>query len=934
MSSDFFNSIALKWQAEWDKNRIFEANVDYSKPKFFITVPFPYTNSPMHVGHGRTYVTADIYARYLRMKGYNVLFPFAFQFTGTPILAIAESIKRRDKDMIEFFKTVYDIPEDKISELSDALKLAEYFKAEMMDTAKKIGLSIDWRRSFTTTDPRFEKFVQWQLRKLNDLGYLITEEGVVGYCPYDNFPVGMHDTRGDIEPEITTMNLIMFEGDQYNFMVATSRPELIFSVVALMVNPDAKYVVIEYRGKNFIISEKAYKKLLFQKDMKLIKQIDVSEIVKLNAINPITQRKIDIIQSKYVDPSLGTGIVMNYPAHDPFHYLAIIESNRNFQIIPVVKTEGLTEIPAEDVVSKTTDPAELKDFVDSIYKTEYYKGYMSQIVTTLVPDFLKQYVKENIADKRVSDARKSIIDLLRSLDAYETIYEIANGPIYCRCGAEIVVKRIEKQTFIAYDNPKWKTSTLKALNNINFIPESSRSEVEKVIFNLKKEAIGRSRGIGVKLPWDESQIVESLSDSTLYTVLYTIIHKLNFTPNDEILDFIFLGRGNKDDLERRYGINIDELRKEFEYWYPVDQRHSGRDLLQNHIPFYIYNHLAILGEKYLPKRIVINGFVRVAGRKMSKSLRNIYPLSKSIKEFGVDPVRVALTSSTDILQDLDFNVDLVKLYAEQLKRIYDLIDNLLKLKAEIKEIRTADKWLSSRTRESIEMVNNQMNSLNFRSAANILLYEIYNILKEYFDLVEIPNTEILRKVISVWIRALAPFIPHIAEELWHKISNTFVSLEKYPIMEELKYYPEAIFEMDYINGIIDTVKELEDLVQKKAEKIVVYINNNSNIKDLIKKAIDAQQKGISMREFVLQNSDEKISEKIYSIVAKLKKEVKEYLLHNNINEEEIIVRNRDYLLKKLGVAEITIYSAEDPLAPDLKEKKSQSIPLSPSVVII
>ena len=156
---------------------------------------------------------------------------------------------------------------------------------------------------------------------------------------------------------------------------------------------------------------------------------------------------------------------------------------------------------------------------------------------------------------------------------------------------------------------------------------------------------------------------------------------------------------------------------------------------------------------------MINGFVRVAERKMSKSLRNIYPLSKSIKEFGVDPVRVALTSSTDILQDLDFNVDLVKLYAEQLKRIYDLIDNLLKLKAEIKEIRTADKWLSSRIRESIEMVNNQMESLNFRSAANILLYEIYNILKEYFDLVEIPNTEILRKVISVWIRALAPLYP-------------------------------------------------------------------------------------------------------------------------------------------------------------------------------
>jgi len=161
MYNDFFNSIASKWQAEWEKSKVFEANIDYSKPKFFITVPFPYTNSPMHVGHGRTYVTADVYARYLRMRGYNVLFPFAFQFTGTSVLAIADSIRRGDVDMIEFFKSVYGVPEDKIKELGDPYKLAEYFKEEMKNTAKSIGMSIDWRRSFTTTDTRFEKFIHW-----------------------------------------------------------------------------------------------------------------------------------------------------------------------------------------------------------------------------------------------------------------------------------------------------------------------------------------------------------------------------------------------------------------------------------------------------------------------------------------------------------------------------------------------------------------------------------------------------------------------------------------------------------------------------------------------------------------------------------------------------------------------------------------------------
>ncbi|TRM73885.1 leucine--tRNA ligase, partial [Sulfolobus sp. E5] len=888
----------------------------------------PYTNSPMHVGHGRTYITADIYARYYRMKGYNVLFPFAFQFTGTPVLAIAESIRRGDPDMIEFFKTVYGIPEEKVKELSDPYKLAEYFKGEMTDTAKKIGLSIDWRRSFTTIDNRFEKFVQWQLRKLKELGYLVTDEGIVGYCPHDNFPVGMHDTRGDIEPEIIQMSVIMFEGEQgYNFMVATSRPELIFGVVMLIINPESKYVVVEYRNKRFIISEKTYLKLSYQKEMKLVNDIAVHDILKLSAINPVTRKRIEVVPSKYVDPSLGTGVVMGYPAHDPFHYLALVESNKNLDVIPIIITEGLGEIPAEEIVVQTRDPAELKDFVESIYRTEYYKGYVREEVLSIVPDFLKQFVREKIVNKSVQEARRTTIELLKMLDSYDTIFEISNGPIYCRCGTEIVLKKVDKQWFITYDNPKWKSNTIKVLGNIDFVPKEMKREVEKIIFNTRREAISRSRGLGARLPWDESQIVESLSDSTLYTLLYTVIHKMNFMPNDEIFDYIFLGKGNPSS-------DIEGLRKEFMYWYPVDQRHTGRDLIQNHIPFYIYNHLAILGERYLPRRIVTNGFVRVGGRKMSKSLRNIYPLSKAIKEFGVDPVRVSLACNTDLSQDLDFNVNQVTSYAEQLKRLYDLISTLLSVKSGLKELRIPDKWLLSKLRSLISSLNQAMENFEIRKAANIILYDIYNALKDYFDMVEVPNDEVIYKVLSVWIRALSPFVPHTAEELWSKISDSFVSLEKYPTEQEVQSYPEALFEVNYLNQIVENVRELEDILGKKADRVIIYVDNSPRGKMLIKKVIEYIDKGIPMREFVSEvGQNEKASEKLYVTLSKLDKPIRDLIYSTNINEEEIIYRNMNYILKKLKVSEIVVYDSSQPDTPDIKGKKAQAIPLIPSVIV-
>ena len=109
-----FKDFERKWQKIWEETRLFEANPNKEKSKFFITVAYPYPNSPQHIGHGRTYTITDVHARFLRMKGYNVLFPMAFHYTGTPILAMAKRLEANDEELLKIFSEIYGIPEEKI----------------------------------------------------------------------------------------------------------------------------------------------------------------------------------------------------------------------------------------------------------------------------------------------------------------------------------------------------------------------------------------------------------------------------------------------------------------------------------------------------------------------------------------------------------------------------------------------------------------------------------------------------------------------------------------------------------------------------------------------------------------------------------------------------------------------------------------------------
>ena len=272
-NENYWNLIEKKWLDYWNKNKINNSDIDNSKKKFFITVAYPYPNSPQHIGHGRTYTLADVHARYYKLKGYNVLFPMGFHYTGTPILGMSKRVQAKDKELIDNFKNIFLINQSTIDSFINPLNIAKYFHNEIKSGMIEMGYSIDWRREFTTIDPIYKKFISWQFKTLFELGVIEQGSHPVGWCPNDGNPVSQHDTIGDVEPSFTEYNLIKFKlkNEDIFLPVATLRPETIYGVTNLWINDkedrgdkDVYLKVIVNNNETWIISKSAAKKLEFQ----------------------------------------------------------------------------------------------------------------------------------------------------------------------------------------------------------------------------------------------------------------------------------------------------------------------------------------------------------------------------------------------------------------------------------------------------------------------------------------------------------------------------------------------------------------------------------------------------------------------------------------------------------------------------------------------
>ncbi|MFQ6076609.1 MAG: leucine--tRNA ligase, partial [Candidatus Bathyarchaeia archaeon] len=514
-----WREIEERWQREWERSRIFEADPDPNRPKFFLTVAYPYPNSPQHVGHGRTFTLTDVYARYKRMRGFNVLFPMAFHYTGTPILAMSKRVAAGDEELIDEFTRLYRVPPEVVKEFVEPIRIAGYFHREIRQGMKEIGYSIDWRREFTTVVPAYSRFIEWQFHRLRSKGLITRGSHPVGWCPSCGSPMGQHDTRGDVEPEIGEYVVIKFMIDGAYLPTATLRPETVFGVTNIWVRPDVEYVRARVDGESWIVSMECADKLaLLKREVSVIDTVSGRELLGRNVENPVTKRRIPILPASFVDPKNATGVVMSVPGHAPYDYIALEDLRKHpdelsrfgvrttiledVKPVSIIALEGYSELPAADALKRlgVTDQLDPKveEATREVYSHEYHRGRMKGNTGAYAGMTVPQ-ARERITEDLIRDGRG------------DTMYELLNRPVFCRCGAELVVNIFEDQWFIDYDNPEWKRLAHECLENMKIVPEGMREEFRNVIDWLKKKACARKHGLGTRLPWDPERIIESLS---------------------------------------------------------------------------------------------------------------------------------------------------------------------------------------------------------------------------------------------------------------------------------------------------------------------------------------------------------------------------------------------------------------------------------------
>jgi len=938
------------------------------------------------------------------MKGYNVLFPMGFYYTGTPILAMSKRVIAEDQDLIGTFKNLYNVPENIIKSFKEPKNIAKFFHNEIKLGMQDMGYSIDWRREFTTIDTLYSKFITWQFKTLQKKGLIVQGSHPVGWCPYDKNPVSQHDTIGDVEPEFSEYVLIKFRLADNNIILptATLRPETIFGVTNLWVNPDIEYLIIDVdnNAEQWIVTKEASTKLEFlNHSIKINRTLKGNELIGKFAIDTIRNIDIPILPAKFVKPDTGTGIVMSVPGHAPYDFQALIDLKKetdlhSFNIdlsqinpikiigIQVANLNGNSLISCvEDAISKfkirNQSDLGLEKATSEVYHLEYYQGKMLPN-TGKYSGMDVQLAKEEIKNY-----------LLATKHLAEIFYEFVNKPIKCRCGNECFVKLLNDQWFINYKDKEWKHKVHNYIDELSIIPEDLRQEFHNVVDWLKERACARKSGLGTKLPWDHEWIIESLSDSVIYMAYYIISKFINEQKysmkknlnniNESFFDYILLGSGNVQDIAKNCNLSISliqEIRDEFIYFYPVDSRHSGRDLVPNHLSFFLFNHIAIFEKKFWPHQIVVNGSVLMEGKKMSKSLGNIIPLRTAIQEYGADTIRLAILISSELLQDADFSFDTARSIRIKLLEFYTLSQQILKsnfynkvsnqnlsldelLYLDISEneysLQLEDRWLISKLQRLINNVTRSMETLRIREALHNILYvfdQHIHWYKKRINAKKRSNDNMVNKILilcfSIRIKLLSPFAPFISEEIWNNLgSRSSIVSSKWPTVFNEKIDPLSEESDEFIkrltldiSNIIKVTRKLPHTIyiycsssgkQKIYQKIlkIITLTNERNFGNIMKKLIQDPETSYAKKDpsFVKKTVEDILSESV---------EARNNRLNLNSLDEISIIKDSEKLISneiEFENIRINVYSEEEKDKFDPKSKSRFSRPYKPAIYL-
>ena len=943
-----------KWQKKWEEAKLFESNPN-EKEKLFITVAFPYPSGAMHIGHGRTYTVPDVYARFKRMEGYNVLFPMAWHVTGAPVIGIADRIKRKDPWTLDLYERVHRVPKDELPKLEDPEYIVRYFSSEYNEVMHDMGYSIDWRREFRTIDPTYKKFIEWQITTLYEKGLVQKGEHPVKYCPNCDNPVGDHDLLEGEGVGVNELTLLKFKIDDKILVTATLRPETIVGATNIWLNPDVEYVLVNAEGEKWVITKEAHYNLEQQiKDLEIISDIDPNDLIGKMAINPFTGDELPIFPASFVSASYGSGVVFSEPADAPADYIALQDLKKNNELIakynlegiienvvpiPVCTVKGYGEIPAADIIERLgiTDQNDekLHEATNELYKIQHSKG----TIIESIPGF---------GGKKVRFAREELKEELISKNMATIMYDFAERPVICRCGNNCVVKIMDDQWFMKYSNPEWTEKTHEVLERETIIPPEIKNNFNYYIDWLDDWACSRKVGLGTRLPWDNKWLIEPLTDSTIYMSYYSIARFLkDMNPDDlnrAFFDKVFLNK-DSDDITVAPEV-VKEIQDEFNYWYPLDWRLSAKDLVGNHLSFLMFHHSAIFPEDKWPKGTVVFGMGLLEGNKMSSSKGNVILLKDAIEDYTADVVRLFLMASAEPWQDFDWREKEVLGTKRRLEWFREFAGKVEEIKGSALDLtniekveltRTIDLWMLSQLNQHVKASTEALEGFQTRKALQESLFLLKKDIDHYLyrvnhllDKKDPAVIYVLSTVVETWIRLLAPFTPHSCEELWSKYGGEgFVSAAEWPKADESFISLEIEKSEELVQNLIKDINQIKKMVGDDTEKVHIYLAPDwkwdlYKIADEVGKPDIGQIMGRAIGANIYDDKKE-----IAAVAKKIGREMTKTKYVGKIDEAQIIDDALEYISNEVS-SEVIVHTDD---SYDPQNKARNAMPYKPAILI-
>lgn len=1067
---DTLLEIEKECQLKWEKERVFEQDApqegetgeEYShKNKYMATFPYPYMNGRLHLGHTFTISKAEFAVGYERLKGKRCLFPFGFHCTGMPIKACADKLKN-ELDQYGFPPVFPVEPVEKEEEeaetpdLADPTKRAKktkskvaaktgnmiyqwdimkslgiedtdirrftnpqhwlkYFPPLAKDDLKALGLRVDWRRSFITTDanPYYDSFVRWQFTKLKKLDKIKFGKRHTIFSPLEGQPSMDHDRasgEGVGPQEYTLIKMRVVEpfpdklsslaGQSVFLVAATLRPETMYGQTNCWLHPDITYIAFPVKsGEIFVSTSRAARNMAYQDFTSEFGKTDVilrikgKDLMGVALKAPLTS--YDVI---YTLPMLtikedkGSGVVTSVPSDAPDDYAALRDIQRKkalrekfgisdemvlpYSPVPIIDIPGIGNLSAVTAcdqfkVTSQNDKVQLEKAKEMTYLKGFYDG-----VLTVGPH----------AGKKVQDAKKVIQSEMVAIgDA--VLYKEPEKSVTTRSGDQCVVA-LTDQWYLDYGEPVWKETVKSVLKGVRTYAEEVNNNFLTTLDWLHEHACSRVFGLGTLIPWDPQFMIESLSDSTIYMSYYTVAYllqggvvngsspgPLGISPEqmtEAVWDYVFYG-GDLPESDISPD-SLRSLRREFTYWYPVDLRVSGKDLVQNHLTYFLYNHQAIWPQPNRedatpdrvcrwPNAIRANGHLLLNSEKMSKSTGNFLTLRQSVERFSADGTRLALADAGDGLEDANFMYDmadagLLRLHS-QLEWVKEMIELKERLRCDPPDHYTYhDQIFNNRMNHLIRLTDSHYQDTMFRDALKTGFYDLQAARDSYRDLTAPSggmNWNLVRRFIEVQALLLCPICPHICEHIWNLLGNSgSIMNARWPVLEG-GMDETLLKEADYFQTVAHEfrvrLKKMMDIREKKSssgkipprpEYGVVYVALEyppwqklalTKLRELYNevenslpenKVISETMKG----ESVLKNHMKKLMPFVQHVKQSLLVKGSEALdLTLSFDEKQTLLRNINYLTRSLDLKELWIENAAEATDSKIREECQPGKPI-------